>query len=1176
VLLIDQIDALSLSLARDQRSLNVLLELIARARLIPNVKVLFSCRTFDFNNDPRLRNVDTSLTFRLTELTEEEITGVLEAASITYARLSPATQQLLRIPLHLDLFLRAISSTPSGFQDADGLSTQIGSLQELYSLLWTNVVRQDNPNAPPVSDRESAIFAIVEEMDGEQKTAVLQSIFSQTQWFDAAARWLASHGLLIPSGATWTFLHQTFFDYCYARRFVESGQKLFETVCAKEQGLSARPQIVQILGFLRGVNTQAYLKELNKFLWADPNCLRYHLRELLLRWFGSLPEPSDDEWLMARRLLADPQRRIETLNAMMGNRGWFSRLQARMQDDLTKQDDVTLENETLPFLLSSLQTAQDEIINMVRPFLGRSPAWDTRLRQVVRNIKEWKSGAATGLVEDMLARASSSEWKEFYELEEVPKANPRVGCRLIRAAFDRVLSENSTLLTDQEQLSLFSLTDAIEVFNGSTMDNALKIAAQAEPDYFLEQMLPWLERVVRLTSEREEDYEWFTSDGLSSFWYSPGSVVHHLLIEAFTTALTALAQKSFVDFCSRASQLARLPYATPQRLLAVVYSRVAASYVEAALKFLVSDQRRLNLGEHEQYDTCQLVKALVPHLADEQLERLEAAIWVHHQRLRGRDTYILRISGLERLYLLQCLPPERMTKVGLKHLAELERKFPGYRASGSPISGGGGFVGSPISEEASQKMSDDAWLSAFKRYRGGYRHKDFLRGGTLELSRQFEHRVNEEPERFYRLAVCVPLDVEQEYLQAFIGGLAKSSLPAEKFSEIIRRFTPAANWETRKRIAWAVRERAQEKIPDDIIGSLETVVRGLHGEDEEWWRREEERDGEIRQTGNRTDGIYLSYLNSTRGSAFSALMRALEKSGNAETAERKWELIEYAADESLALQAGVIEELKYLLSNDRERAISVFEKLVKREPRLLASDRTSDFIYYGMYLNYPKMKPFIRALMDEESETHQQRGAELACIAAISSKIFVSPEEQSDADALAVEVISGKVEWRRGAARIFSRNVSHASSQAGRDRSKEGLLKLLDDEDKGVQQHIRHIFHDLDEGFVFSGRDLIKAYAASRLMQEGSHQFTEFLWKHGTLDPPWALTIVNQVLDNLRQPNHSFYFHGSEHLIRLALRIYTDPLSDEPLRSHAMDAFDRLMERFARSAQRVLEQWDCR
>ncbi|MDX6576442.1 MAG: hypothetical protein QOE96_2395 [Blastocatellia bacterium] len=54
VLVIDQMDALSLSLALDQRTLDLVLDLVAKARLIPGVRLLLSCRTFDLNNTPKL------------------------------------------------------------------------------------------------------------------------------------------------------------------------------------------------------------------------------------------------------------------------------------------------------------------------------------------------------------------------------------------------------------------------------------------------------------------------------------------------------------------------------------------------------------------------------------------------------------------------------------------------------------------------------------------------------------------------------------------------------------------------------------------------------------------------------------------------------------------------------------------------------------------------------------------------------------------------------------------------------------------------------------------------------------------------------------------------------------------------------------------------------------------
>jgi hypothetical protein len=56
--------------------------------------------------------------------------------------------------------------------------------------------------------------------------------------------------------------------------------------------------------------------------------------------------------------------------------------------------------------------------------------------------------------------------------------------------------------------------------------------------------------------------------------------------------------------------------------MARAYRGVPEPYTEEALNFIVSDRRRLDLGDREQYDTRQLVKALTPHLTDAQVTRL--------------------------------------------------------------------------------------------------------------------------------------------------------------------------------------------------------------------------------------------------------------------------------------------------------------------------------------------------------------------------------------------------------------------------------------------------------------------------------------------------------------------------------------------------------------------------
>lgn len=102
VVLIDQIDALSLSLAHDQRSLDVVLQLIAYLRNIPNVRIVLSCRTFDYHNDPRFRQTHIAHHFVLEELESTDVAVVLKKLDIEFAFLAEVAKAL-KTPLHLDL-----------------------------------------------------------------------------------------------------------------------------------------------------------------------------------------------------------------------------------------------------------------------------------------------------------------------------------------------------------------------------------------------------------------------------------------------------------------------------------------------------------------------------------------------------------------------------------------------------------------------------------------------------------------------------------------------------------------------------------------------------------------------------------------------------------------------------------------------------------------------------------------------------------------------------------------------------------------------------------------------------------------------------------------------------------------------------------------------------------------
>jgi len=224
VVLVDQIDALSLSMARDQRALDCVLEVVARLRLIPGVRILLSCRSFDLNNDSRLREMEISKRFSIPKLSDSEIETVLSPQGVSHSALPRGAKDLLRVPLHLDLFVSILRSemythTPGIELTAFGVTT----LQDLYSLLWKLEVLGSGEGRPSASDRTEVIRLLTEHMRRRQKTSAPHTIFTsrEREHLSAAVNWLASCGILISGAHEWHFLHQTFFDYCYCEN--ESG-----------------------------------------------------------------------------------------------------------------------------------------------------------------------------------------------------------------------------------------------------------------------------------------------------------------------------------------------------------------------------------------------------------------------------------------------------------------------------------------------------------------------------------------------------------------------------------------------------------------------------------------------------------------------------------------------------------------------------------------------------------------------------------------------------------------------------------------------------------------------------------------------------------------------------------------------------------------------------------------
>ena len=244
--LMDQVDALSMNLSRDQPTLDVMLNTLAVLRDIENVKVISSCRTFDLNHDPRLSGITPDKKFPLLPLTDQQVTSVLESLSIDPGRLLPSHRSLLTNPLHLSLYAQLVAN-----HDGSNVPESFSTLQELYEALWQKQIANTPPAAPAATECTAAIYALVDAVqNNSQLTAPLGVLDTHAE----AARYLQQINFIRRERNNYLFAHQTLFDYCYARRFVAASRSVSREILAGPQGLFERSQLVQILAYLRGTD----------------------------------------------------------------------------------------------------------------------------------------------------------------------------------------------------------------------------------------------------------------------------------------------------------------------------------------------------------------------------------------------------------------------------------------------------------------------------------------------------------------------------------------------------------------------------------------------------------------------------------------------------------------------------------------------------------------------------------------------------------------------------------------------------------------------------------------------------------------------------------------------------------------------------------------------------------
>jgi len=1166
VVLMDQLDALSLSLSADQATLDVLLSMLSRLQNFPNVRILASCRLFDLNNDPRLSNIKTEKLFKLQPLNEIEVDRVLKRIGIDGVRLLPNHRDLLTVPQHLKTYVQAVANQES--QTLESFHT----LQGLYGALWQRYITKPLPNTSDSLQPHTAIYRLVDEMHARRRLTVPAVVLDE---YGKAAEYLQHTGFIHFERENWSFTHQTLFDYCYARRFVAGGTSLSQEILGGLQGLFERSQMLQILAYLRGTDETTYYRELKSLLFAED--LRIHLLFLVIDWLGALMDPTDEEFGIAKRLLGDINRRARFFWAVGGNVKWFDLLNGDVLPKLMENEDEQFLNVVIGFLGTMIQTRSDAVLARLRSYLGRDESWDARIADCLSRIQTWQSEDALNMLVDLFHRGRMTMHEQSC-LHSLAKSNPAAGCRALLAYLDyrlaELVSEGQTKQQTADSSVQAYLDGMLDHFSWNqkllgeyAIDLVMDAASQNYPEAIVEYLLPWFVRAVEILTQPYEVRGSYPSDAIFvRGWYGEHLEKGARFARHIAEALAKFAQAKPSEFRVVASELAHIERLAIQRVLAWAYLSDPQMYADDIFDYLIGDPRRLNIGEtleSPRYDSCRLYGAAFRYIDANRRSVLEKMILDLRPEREPPQSH-----GITQLRFLKSVSRDLLSDTAQDRLGVLQRKFPDFRLT---VPGGMATlagIGSPIEESSLLKMSDGDWLKAMREYDEstdwGMPREEALKGGIVELSRSFSKHVRDDPDRFYALTLRFDETIPLHYVEAAISGLADSDIYAECIFDVVRQFFLRITGRFRDGVCQALIKCSKRvAVPNDLLDLMgDWAINDPDPGDGVW---PEIQDGDERPNSQRfVNDPYTSAINSVRGVAIEAVC-ACALSYTPTQTERAFLILEQAAeDKSTAVRAGVIGSLGPLLQENAVRCLVIFETALDGHPRLIQSDEISRFLYWVYRDHFLRIRPFLENMLRNPDSMTRQAGARLVCLAG-----FHYPETQDLVD----QVMHGDIALRRGAAQVYARNLSQKEVQ---NTCATGLCVLMNDSDDRVRSYVGECFTYLDPEDIDDLLPFIEPFINSPALLDGIEHFLKYLTSVVTSIPSLALLTMNRILDlvgNEITDMRTSVAIIEPYLVRLSLAIYKY-MEDPEIKSQALAAFERLLVLGSRTANQALQDED--
>ena len=1178
VLVIDQLDAVSLASGRNPQFFDCVDEIIKQAQAHPNIHLLLACRKFDLENDLRLKRLSgengIALAVTINRLAHSTVREVITKLCFDATQLSEKQLDLLSVPLHLGLLAQIAEDS-----SIDVLNFQ--TAKELYDQFWKYKQFKLRERLGHPVRWIQVVDVLCDYMSSQQQQSLSapETIFDE---FVDDARAMASEHILIWEGKRISFFHESFFDYAFARRFAARGQKLLLFLGRREQQhLFQRAQVRQILIHEREEDFDQYLTDLEALLNSSE--IRFHIKQVVFALLGTIDQPKQEEWEIIAPFIANQDTSItqEVWQTLYSSVSWFQLLDnIGVIKQWLRDKNEEIVNQTITLLSRIQDLVPDKVAELIEPFVGSSDVWRNRLVYLIQSAKLETGRRFFELFLQLIDEGILDEERkpiainsDFWSLIHfLPEKRPEWACEVIGHYLNRRLS----LIIAAGKSNPFdphqgTISDSLH------NDQIFVESARRAPREFVDQVLPSILRLIELNIRKEGDPPW--KDSIWRFRsYGRYYGIKYALLNGIEAALCSLAANNPENFAVTAQQQLRYSnYETIQYLLVRAYAANGERFADEAIDYLCEQPVRLKTGYSggagnfhaaPYWATHKLLKAITPYCSSKNLVQLEKVIFDYYTNYE-KSHEGLCFRGYPQLILLDAIAPNRITEPLTRRLQELKRKFTDLKLLEPPgkiqppESVEASFVGPPIPEQAADKMTDEQWLKAIARYDYDdlgtrFQRTGELIGGAYQLSSLLESQVKKEPARFASLIRRFPDNANSSYFDAVLRGIAEVRLDVKTALRVCQRCHKLPQRPCGRSIAWLFQKLADLPWTVSALDILLCYALNDPDPEQELWRT---------QTSNESvdygGDIHMAEIYSTRGSAVSAIAELIFADKN-RASYFQMPMEQIVRDSSIAVRSCAAEALTAMLNYERNLAVSLFNELCKTEDALLATHNVEYFLHYALPTHFQQLAPILERMITSNLPEVVKVGARQACLASL---IIM------EARSLGERCLTGTESHRISSTEIFVANLRAAHF---REFCETGLTQLFNDSNENVREQAAKCFLQFQEDQLGEYVSLVEAFVQSHAFETNCSHLINALKKTTAKLPDITCLICERFIDSFGSSAASIPTRNAtdaNKVSELLIRVYSQS-KDETLRSRCLDLVDRLIQMGAYGLDKALQQFE--